>query len=145
MGYSVSVLSGIRIFSDDKCWAKILSEFNAILVQNPNMADVNMADLKLNLPVSPVKLKSVIISESDNAKILNAVFGRPVHLSETQTQIVVRLYKNSAMTANDLKIAMGYAPDADTHAVETAIYGLRKLFGHDFIKNDNGVFCLGRL
>lgn len=136
------MLSGIRIFSDDKHWANILRDFNATLVQNPSTADVNIADLDLKLPVSPIELKSAIIAASDNTKILSAVFGHPVHLSDIQTQIIVRLYKNGAMSSRDLKIAMGYAPDANTHAVETAIYSLRKLFGHDFIKNDNGVFCL---
>ena len=53
------------------------------------------------------------------------------------------LYHDQNLNANDLKLAIGYAPDTNTHAVETAIYGLRKLFGHDFIKNDNGVFELG--
>jgi hypothetical protein len=137
------MLSGIRIFSDDKYWNQILSDFNATLVTNPSMADVKLDDLKLNLPVSPMDLKTTIIAALDNTKILNAVFGRPVQLSDTQTQIVVRLYKNGAMTSDDLKMAMGYAPNANTHAVETAIYGLRKLFGHEFIKNDNGVFSLG--
>ncbi len=137
------MLSGIRIFSDDKYWNQILSDFNATLVTNPSMADVKLDDLKLNLPVSPMDLKTTIIAALDNTKILNAVFGRPVQLSDTQTQIVVRLYKNGAMTSDDLKMAMGYASNANTHAVETAIYGLRKLFGHEFIKNDNGVFSLG--
>lgn len=137
------MLSGIRIFSDDKCWNQILGDFNATLVSNPSVADVKLADLKLNLPVSPVELKAAIIAAMDNTKILNAVFGRPVRLSEVQTQIVVRLYKNGAMTSDELKVAIGYAPNANTHAVETAIYGLRKLFGHEFIKNNNGVFSLG--
>lgn len=137
------MLSGVRIFSDDKCWNQILSDFNATLVPNPAVADVKLSDLKLKLPVSPMDLKTAIIAALDNTKILNAVFGRPVQLSYTQTQIVVWLYKNGAMTSDDLKVAMGYAPNANTHAVETAIYGLRKLFGHEFIKNDNGVFSLG--
>jgi len=145
MFYSGGMLSGIRIFSDDEYWIQILSELGATVVPSPNMADVNMADLEIDFPVPPMELKSSIISAMDNTKILAAVFGKPVHLSDIQTDIVVRLYKTGGMTANDLKIAMGYAVDADTHTVETAIYGLRKLFGHDFIKNSNGVFCLGGL
>ena len=137
------MLSGIRIFSNDKCWAAILADLGAVLVPSPMMADVNMDDLALDLPVTPIELKVALISASDNTKILNTVFGRPVHLSDIQTQIIVRLYKSGGMNANDLKLAIGYAPDTNTHAVETAIYGLRKLFGHDFIKNDNGVFELG--
>lgn len=137
------MLSGIRIFSDDKCWTRILSELGATLVQNPDTADVILANLGLKSPVTPLELKSAIIAELDNTKILNAVFGRPVRLSDIQAQIVVRLYKSGGMSVNDLKIAMGYAPNVNTHAVETAIYGLRKLFGRDFIRNNNGVFYIG--
>ena len=61
------------------------------------------------------------------------------------TQILVCLYKTGGMTALQLKDALGYAPNASTHAVDTAIYQLRRMYGREFIQNNNGVYCIGEL
>ncbi|MBO7509474.1 MAG: winged helix-turn-helix domain-containing protein [Alphaproteobacteria bacterium] len=137
------MLSGIRIFTSDTYWRHILSELGATLVDSNVFADVNIDSLNLSGPISCMDLKSGIISEMDNTNVLHKIFGRSVSLSPIQTQIVVRLYNNGGMTADELKIALGYAPDTATHTVDTAIYGLRKLFGRDFIKNVNGKFIIG--
>ena len=103
----------------------------------------DLDSLKLNVPVTPLELKTAIISALDDADVLNSVFGRPVSLSPIQKQIIVRLKKSGGMNADELKLTLGYAHDATTHTVDTAIYGLRKLFGRDFIKNENGKFKIG--
>ncbi|MCR4918076.1 MAG: helix-turn-helix domain-containing protein [Alphaproteobacteria bacterium] len=139
------MLSGIRVFSSDPVWKQIVSGLGATLVENAIFADVNIDLLKFDLPVSPIKLKSVIIAAADNTKILESVFGRSVSLSPIQKKIIVKLYQSGGMKADDLKIALGYAEDTTTHTVDTAIYGLRKIYGHDFIKNDNGVYKIDRV
>ena len=139
------MLSGIKVFSSDVVWQRIVAELGATVATDSVLCDVNLDALGLKLPVSPARLKSVIIAEMDNTKIIDAIFGYHVSLSDVQAKIVTLLYKTGGMSANDLKIALGYAPDATTHSVETAIYGLRKIYGHDFIKNTNGIFALGRV
>ncbi len=139
------MLSGIKIFTTDPIWRQIVTELNGAVVDDVIMADVDLDALVLLSPLTPMQFKSAIISACDDTRILNDVFGRRVHLSNLYTQIIVRLYKHGAMNILQLRRALGYAPDAKTHAVETAIYGLRKRFGHDFIKNDGGLFHLGRI
>lgn len=139
------MLTGIRVFASDLVWQDILKQMNATMVDDPSLADANLDNMQIDVPVTPMQLKSLIISESDNSKVLNTVFGRPVRLSALQTQIVVKLFKSGGMSAEKLKVALGYAQNTKTHAVDTAIYGLRKLYGRNFIKNDNGVFKLGEL
>ncbi len=109
------------------------------------LCDVNLDTLNLKTPVSPSLLKSSIIAATDNTAIIDSVFGEHVSLSPIQSRIVTLLYKTGGMSADNLKVALGYAPDATTHSVETTIYELRKLYGHDFIKNINGIFKLGRI
>lgn len=120
-----------------------MSELGAVPVDNDKIADVNIDTLNLHTPVSAMELGAAIVGAMDNTDILNRVFGRPVQLSPIQADIVARLVRTGGMTADELKAALGYAPDATTHTVETAIYGLRKLFGHDFIKNQDGKFIIG--
>ena len=141
--YSMLMLSGIKLFTSDPCWAQILAELGATLVDDARVADANFDTLNLSLPVSTMELKTAIIVAMDNTKILDKIFGRRVSLSPAQENIVARLYKNGGMTAGELRAALGYAPDATTHTVETAIYGLRRLFGRDFIKNQDGKFIIG--
>ena len=76
---------------------------------------------------------------------MREILGRDVHLPYIQAQIVILLYKSGGMSAADLRTALGYAPNATTHAVDTAIYQLRKLFGREFIINSNGVYKIGRI
>lgn len=139
------MLSGFKIFSSDPVWQQIVTEFGAAVTTDSVLCDVNLDTLNLKTPVSPSLLKSSIIAATDNTAIIDSVFGEHVSLSHIQSQIVTLLYKSGGMSADDLKVALGYAPDATTHSVETAIYELRKLYGHDFIKNINGIFKLGRI
>ena len=120
-----------------------MSDLNAVVVEDANLADVDLDSLELNTPVVPMELKSAIISALDDSKVLLSVFGRTVSLSPIQRRIVVCLGKSGGMTAEELKLALGYVRDTTTHTVDTAIYGLRKLFGRDFIVNENGIFKIG--
>ena len=120
-----------------------MTDFNAVLVDDANLADVDLDSLELHVPVSPLEMKAAVISALDDTKVLVSVFGRPVSLSPIQRRIVVRLKKTGGMTADELKLALGYARDTTTHTVDTAIYGLRKLFGRNFIVNENGTFKIG--
>lgn len=139
------MLSGIRIFTSDEYWQRIATDLNAVVVADAKIADVNLDLLKLQLPVSLIELKTAIIAASDGDAIIKQIFGKRVDLSPLQTQIVIKLYQSGGMTAEELKMSIGYAKNATTHTVETAIYSLRKLFGHDFIINENGLFRIGRI
>ena len=139
------MLSGIRIFSSDEYWQRIASELNATVVDNAKFADVNIDSLQLNIPITPIALKTALIAACDSGAIINKIFKRPVELSALQTQIIVKLYKTGGMTSEELKISIGYDKTTTTHTVGTAIYGLRKLFGRDFIINENGLFKIGRI
>lgn len=141
--YSVHMLTGLRIFTSDPYWRAIVADLNAVVVDDVNYADVDLDSLDVHIPVAPLELKSTIISALDDTKVLVSVFGHPVDLSPIQRNIVVRLKKSGGMTADELKVALGYARDTTTHTVDTAIYGLRKLFGRDFIINENGIFKIG--
>ena len=139
------MLSGFKIFSSDPVWQQIVTELGATVTADSVLCDVKLDTLNLRLPISPAGLKAAIIAATDNTAIIDSVFGEHVSLSPIQTRIVMLLYKSGGMSAGDLKVALGYATDATTHSVETAIYGLRKLYGHNFIKNTNGIFTLGRI
>ena len=137
------MLNKIRIFTSDSVWRQILTDFNAELVDDAMSADVDFDSVILNMPVSPLDLKTAVIQAQDDTEILNSIFGRHVDLTPVQRTIVTRLKKSGGMTTDELKKTLGYAQDATTHAVDTAIYGLRKLFGRDFIINENGRFKIG--
>lgn len=139
------MLTGIRIYSSDVVWRHILADLNAVVLDAPDTAEVNLDDISLEIPVSALDLKAVILSALDNTKILQDVFGKAVYLPQLQAQIVVWLYKTGGLSLNALKKVLGYMPNMTTHAVDTAIYQLRKNYGKDFIQNKNGVYIIGKL
>lgn len=141
--YSLRMLSGIRIFTSDSVWHSVLADFNAIMVDDVFGADLDFDSLDLVLPVTPLELKTAIINATDNAKTIEKLLGKDANVSSVQARIIARLYKTGGLSADELKLALGYAPDATTHTVNTAIYELRKKYGHDFIKNNNGKFYIG--
>lgn len=143
--YDLYMLNGIRIFSSDPTWRQILGDLNAVVLNVSTPTDVNFDDLDITVPLSAMELKSIILGAGDNSIILRRIFGRDVNLPRLQTQIVVWLYKSGGMTATQLKNALGYAPDATTHTVDTAIYQLRKTYGREFILNNGGVYSIGKL
>ena len=76
---------------------------------------------------------------------MREIFGMSVSLPRIQAQIIVLLHKSGGMTGNELRDALGYAPDTTTHTVDTAIYQLRRTYGRGFIINTNGVYRIGKL
>ncbi len=139
------MLNGLRIFTTDATWRQILSDMSADIVDNPKIADVDFDALNLSLPINPANLRVAIMDAMDNTNIVARVLGPGAHLSRLPAQIVSVLYKTGGMSSADLKAALGYAPDANTHTVDTAICALRKKYGRQFIQNEDGVYKLGRI
>ena len=143
--YRINMLTGIRIYSSDETWRHILADLNAVVTDTLGVADVDFDSLDIVGPISVMDLKKQIISALDYSDVIRTVFGRTVSLSRIQTQIIVCLYRSGGMSGSQLKGALGYAPDANTHSVDTAIYQLRKVFGREFIKNIDGIYRIGEL
>lgn len=139
------MLNGIRIYSADPYWRNILSDLGATVLDSPKATDLNLDSLNIVMPVSPTQLKSALLDAIDSSDIIRKIFKTNVRLSNLHAQIVVLLYKSGGMNSAALKSALGYSPDAATHTVDTAIYLLRKMYGHDFIINENGVYKIGKL
>ena len=139
------MLDNIRIFTNDPIWRRIVAGLGGVVCDDAASADVDLDALGLNTVMRPVELKAAILNAMDNRPILRRIFGRDVALSAVQARIVTLLHQSGGMRANQLRVAMGYAPDATTHTIDTAIYQMRRAFGRDFIKNDDGVYRLGQL
>lgn len=141
------MLQGIRIYTNDAIWRKVLQDLGAVVVHDINVADVDFDSLDITGPMSPLELKSVILTviDKNQQNIVSKVFNETVALPRLQMQIVVLLYQTGGMFINDLKNVLGISPDVATHTIDTAIYQLRKSYGRDFIKNDNGKYSIGKL
>ena len=144
--YSDTMLDGVRIFSSDAIWRQILTDLGATVVDGPDGTGIDFDSLGLDMPTSVPALRAAIQrAADDDIRIIRDIFGRNVHLPMIQARIVILLYKSGGMSGADLRAALGYAPDATTHSVDTAIYQLRRTFGRNFIQNDNGVYRIGQL
>jgi hypothetical protein len=141
------MLQGIRIYTSDAVWQKVLQNLGAAVVCDANTADVDFDSLDFAAPASLLDLKSTVLAAADETRrrAMNAVFGKIATLPDLQTQIVVLLHQTGGMLACDLKTVLGIPPDVATHTIETAIYQLRKTYGRDFIKNNNGKYSVGKL
>lgn len=140
------MLDGIKIYSSDEVWRQILSELGATVSETPNTTYLDFDSIDITTPATAITIKSAIQNAIDgNIQLLHRIFGQNVQLPYIQAQIVLLLYKSGGMSANDLRSALGYSPNATTHAVDTAIYQLRKNFGRNFIINTNGVYKIGQL
>ena len=51
------MLESVKIYTSDKFWSQILTDLGAVLVDNIDVADVNLDNVKLNAPVSVAELK----------------------------------------------------------------------------------------
>lgn len=143
--YHYNMLSGIRIYTSDIVWRQILGDLGACVLNAPTVTDINFDDLEISDILTPMELKTILVNASDNSVILSQIFGKNVVLPHIQGQILACLYKTGGMTINQIKDALGYAPDASTHTVDTAIYQLRRIYGRDFIINNSGVYSIGKL
>lgn len=137
------MLSGISVFSSDPVWRQILENLNATVVPLRDGADVDLDVLNLGGAVSALQLKAAILNAMDNSGVIRKLFGRDVEMPRLHMQIIACLDKSGGMSAVDLRRALGYSPNVATHAVDTAIYQMRRAYGHDFILNDNGVYKIG--
>ena len=143
--YHINMLSGIRIYTSDIVWRQILGDLGATVLDTPSLMDINFDSVETSGVLNALELKALLLNAADNNDILSKIFGKHTLLPHLQTQILVCLYKTGGMTALQLKDALGYAPNASTHAVDTAIYQLRRMYGREFIQNNNGVYCIGEL
>lgn len=143
--YPVYMLSGVRIYSSDAVWRKILADFNAVVVDTCTVGCLDFDTLDINQPVSAIELKSIILNAIDYSGIIYHIFGRHVAMPRLQAQIVAMLYNTGGMTVAELKDAMGISPDVATHTIDNAIYQLRKTYGREFIQNNNGTYSIGKL
>ncbi len=143
--YHNNMLSGIRIYTSDIVWRQILGDLGVCVLDAPSVMDINFDDLEISDVLSPMELKFLLLNACDNSATISKIVGKNVVLPKLQGQILVCLYKTGGMTIAQLKDALGYAPDASTHAVETAIYQLRRTYGREFILNNNGVYSIGKL
>lgn len=138
------MFTGIKIFSSDPIWQKILMELNATVVDSNKISDVDLDELDLVLPISILDLKSIILKALDYTEILNKIFNKEVRLSTLQKQIVVLLYKNKGISIAEMKSLLGFPKSVTTHVIDTAIYELRKKYGSDFIINKDGKYYIGK-
>lgn len=141
------MLNGIRIYTADNIWRKIFIDFGVCTTDDKLTADINIDLISLNPKISVLELKSVILNfiDKNQSEILKIVFGKVVILSKLQKQIIIFLFKTGGLVLLDLNMILGYATDSSTNAASTAIYELRKKYGRDFIKNNNGKYFLGKL
>ena len=137
------MLENIKVYTSDKYWNQIFTDLGAVVIDNPNAADVVFDDIDITAPISVIDLQNIIFDCINNTDIINKVFGKYVVLPSLQHKIIVLLYKNPNMTMSEIKTALGVLPDVATHTVENAIYQLRKIYGHDIIKNINGKYKIG--
>lgn len=145
MGYCENMLNNVKIYTSDKYWNQILTDLGADIAQSPNVSDVIFDDIEINAPISVPDLKNAILDYMNCTDVIRRVFGREVILPTLQHKIVVLIHKNVGLTMSELKAALGFAPDVTSHAVENAIYQLRKTYGREFIQNVNGKYKIGRL
>lgn len=139
------MMENTRIYTVDKYWRQIFTDLGMIVVDSPNVADVVFDDIDIKKPISIMNLQNIILNQLDNADIVREVFGSDVALSNLQHKLIVILYKKPDITMRELKTALGLSPDITTHSVETAIYQLRKKYGHNVILNTNGKYKIGQL
>lgn len=139
------MLENIKIYTSDIYWHQILSDLGASVVDSANIADMSFDDIKIDTPISVMDLTNVILKAADNSDIIRCVFGKDVKLSHLQHRLIVMLYKNQNITMRDIKNVLGMSPDIATHAVETAIYELRKKYGYGIIENINGKYKIGHV
>ena len=139
------MLENIKIYTSDAYWKSILTDLGASVVDSPNVADVIFDDVKIKTPISVDELKTYILSQFENKDIIMSVFGDDIVLPKLQHKIIVALYNNPNITMRELKDMLGVLPDVSTHAVENAVYQLRKTYGCDIIKNEDGKYSIGRI
>lgn len=139
------MLENIKIYTADRYWNHIFSDLGVTVVDSPNIADVIFDDIDINTPISLFDLQTAILAQFEHKDIIRAVFGQDIILPKLQHKIIVALYKNPNITMHELKDFIGVLPNVTTHAVENAVYQLRKAYGYDIIQNIDGKYKIGRV
>jgi len=145
LDYCKTMFENIKIYTSDEYWKHILTDLCAVVVDDPNTADIMFDNIGVRVPISVPDLQKTIFDCVNSTDIIHKVFGKNVYLPVLQHKIVVQLYKKTNMSMSELKSALGVLPDVTTHVVENAIYQLRKIYGHDFIVNENGKYKIGHI
>ena len=139
------MLNNVSIFSSDKYWQQIFADLGAKIADSQNFADVVFDDINIATPIRLSDLQRIIFDALNNTDIITDVFGKYIILPKLQHKIIIMLYKNPNITMHELKNLIGILPDVSSHAVENALYQLRKKYGRDFIINQNGKYKIGRV
>ena len=137
------MLSGITFWTSDKIWHGILADLGAAPA-GPDLADLVFAPEEYAGAPTVLELKSKIVAEIDRerAAAVKKACGATASVSTVQAKIICLLERagKRGVSAEVLRRAMGYSPGANTRALDTAVYNLRKIFGADFIKTEKGKF-----
>ncbi|MFQ6739053.1 MAG: hypothetical protein ACLRFJ_00050 [Alphaproteobacteria bacterium] len=142
----MNMLNGISVFSGDSVWRQILHDLGATVLDAPMALSVNIDELKLNLPLSPVELRVKLLNARENTDLFKQIFGNNIPVfSALQRDIIIAIYRTGGISGECLRNMLGFSPDVTTHTVDTAISHIRKVAGHDFIKHENGKYIIGKL
>ena len=141
------MFNSIKVFSTAIIWRKIFADFGAVITDDELTADINIYLLNLEDEIKITKLKRIVFNYINKYQndIINSVFGKFVVLPTLQLQIIITLFKTDGADIEELKMLLGYAPGAVAHAVDTAIYQLRKKYGRDFITNNSGKYVIRKI
>jgi len=139
------MLENIKVYTTDKYWNHIFSDLGVSVIDSPNSADVIFDDIDIKTPISVQELQSIILTQFEHKDIIHSVFGHEVILPKLQHKIIVTLYKKPNITMRELKDLIGVLPNVTTHAVENAVYQLRKMYGYDIIQNIDGKYKIGHI
>lgn len=140
------MLEGVRVYSGDAVWRHVFQDLGATVVDAPNVLDISIDDLNIKAPISAQELRVFLLHVAEYTDTINNIFGKDVPiLSHLQRLIIVALYRSGGMSVAQLRDVVGYAPGVTTNNIEMAISQIRKVVGHDFIKNNNGIYVIGKL
>jgi len=128
---SVSELHAAAIAGRDAKDARVLES-----VCGAAASDLSDAQKKLVLALADVRARG-------NAPSPTQDFLTRTLVRKSIPPPTMRGQENTGLTAGELRAALGYAADADTHAADTIIYQLRKKFGAGFIVYEGGMYKLG--
>ncbi len=127
------MLCDIKFWTNDAVWSRILSDLGALRVNEKSSADLifTQPSKKLNL----VELQSFILEniQKNENKILERIAGENYkELTGSMRKLIIDLSRGPV------------APYTNSHSLDTTVYNLRKIFGRDFIINEDGKYKLGK-
>ena len=167
--YNVLLIHEEYLKKDNKMKKELLRNSNKIkiLASNPKNDQIDFFNDSLHLPMSikdlnqcvekslikknfvrnsSIKIKNYILNKNEKKLIKNNNF---ILLTEKEVQLLELLMHSSTPIDKSkiLKEVWKYAPEADTHTVETHIYRLRKkiksiFFDENFILNNKDGYLL---